>query len=269
MALLSLAHICVLPMTPPDLVDIAASAGFGAVGMRLEPAMAEEARFPMLAGSPMLKETKRRLKDTGLKVLDAEVFRLIPGLSFDRYRPALEACAELGVGDLLTTCNVPDLSEAVDLLVEACDIAGQYGLNLNIEFMPWLAVNDIRKALRLILEANRKNAAILVDTMHVHRSNVPSEELAAIEPRHMRYIQICDATPPPGDFDTMLFQARFERLMPGDGVIPLQSYLEVLPKSLPVSAETPMRTRLAKIGPLALAKEAYAKTRKVLDDAGW
>ncbi|TPL21068.1 sugar phosphate isomerase/epimerase [Mesorhizobium sp. B2-4-9] len=251
------------------MVSTAAEAGFGAVGLRLEPAIPEEARFPMLGGAAMMKETKRRLRDTGLRVLDAEVFRLISGQSFNRYRPALEACAELGVSELLTTCNIKDRSEAADLLTEACDVANEYGLNINIEFMPWQALNDLKTAIELLRSVDRENGVLLVDTLHVHRSNVPLEELAAVDPARMRYIQICDATTPPPDFDTMLFQARFERLMPGDGVIPLQSYLEVLPKTLPVSAEVPMRTRLAEIGPLALAKEAYVKTRQALDQADW
>lgn len=93
---LSLPHITMLDLTPPQLVKVAAAAGFRHVGIRLQPALPGEERFPMLGDAPMLRETLARLADTGLTVLDIEVFRLQPGTSFAPLRPVLEAAARLG-----------------------------------------------------------------------------------------------------------------------------------------------------------------------------
>lgn len=267
--MLSLAHISLLPLTPPELVEAAASAGFDAVGLRLEPATPQDTRFPMQSGSPMMRETKARLADTGLKVLDIEVFRLVSGMSFERYLPALEAAAELGGIDLLTTCDVADEAEAVDLMSEACRITAPLGLFVNLEFMPWIAVNDLARARSIVAKVNDPNGVFLLDTLHIHRSKVPVDQLSAVRSGETRYIQLCDATIPPLDFETMLFQARFERLMPGEGVIPISDYLARLPKGMPVSAEVPMRGRMQEVGPKALAAQAAQTCRAALDAAGW
>ncbi|MEW6639555.1 MAG: TIM barrel protein [Pseudomonadota bacterium] len=270
MPTLSLAHISLLPASPLEMIDAGAAAGFDAVGIRLEPALPDEARFAVTPGSPMMREIAARLDATGLRLLDVEVFRLISGLPFARYRGVLEACAALHARELLVTCDVADEAEAADLLTDAADVAAQYGLFVNLEFMPFQAVRTLDIASRLVAKASRPNAAVLIDALHVHRAGVSVADLAQFDKRRMRYIQLCDGTVPPPDFDTMLFQARYERLMPGEGVIPLSDYLRALPRDCPLSLEVPMRGRLAEIGAVELAKQAMRTTRALLaslDDA--
>lgn len=267
---LSLAHISLLPASPVEMIDAAAAAGFDCVGIRLEPALADEARFPVTPGSPMMREIAARLDAAGLRILDVEVFRLISGQRFARYRGVLEACALLDARELLVTCNIADESDAADLLADAADVAAEYGLFVNLEFMPFFAVRDLDTALRIVARADRANAAVLVDVLHVHRAGVPVADLAAFDKRRMRYIQLCDGAQPPADPETMLFQARYERLMPGEGVIPLRDYLRQLPRDCPLSLEVPMRSRLAEVGALELAMQAMRTTRALLlslDDA--
>ncbi len=85
MPILSLDHLTVFELTPPELVGTAALAGFSHVGVRLQPAAPGEKQHPMIGDTPMLRETLARMADTGVKLLDAGVFRLrkdmdIPGL---------------------------------------------------------------------------------------------------------------------------------------------------------------------------------------------
>jgi len=264
MPTLSLAHISLLPASPLEMIEAGAAAGFDCVGIRLEPALADEARFPVTPGSPMMREIAARLDATGLRLLDVEVFRLISGLRFARYRGVLEACAALDARELLVTCDVADEGEAADLLADAADVAAEYGLFVNLEFMPFQAVRTLDIASRLVARADRPNAAVLIDALHVHRAGVSVANLAAFDKRRMRYIQLCDGTAPPPDFDTTLFQARYERLMPGEGVLPLRDYLRALPRDCPLSLEVPMRGRLAEIGALELAQQAMRTTRALL-----
>jgi hypothetical protein len=49
--LLSIAHLTVLDAAPPQLVTVAADAGFDAVGIRVWPA-ADEPAYPMLGDTP-------------------------------------------------------------------------------------------------------------------------------------------------------------------------------------------------------------------------
>ena len=59
-------------------MSCAADAGYGYVGLRLLPATAEEVQHPMVGDTPLVRETARRLADTGVRALDIEIFRLKP-----------------------------------------------------------------------------------------------------------------------------------------------------------------------------------------------
>ena len=68
---LSLAHLTVLDTTPPELVSVAAAAGFGTIGIRLTaPPSVGVPPYDILSEGPLLRETLGRLKDTGISVLD-------------------------------------------------------------------------------------------------------------------------------------------------------------------------------------------------------
>ncbi len=64
---LSLAHLSVLDATPPELVTVAAQAGFRKIGIRLSatPSVGVPP-YDMLGDTPVLRETLARLADTGL-----------------------------------------------------------------------------------------------------------------------------------------------------------------------------------------------------------
>ena len=106
-----LEHLTLLGVSPPDLVTVAAAAGFDAVGLRISPATDGERPWPVSPGSPMLAETVRRCADTGITVLDVEAVRL--GARAVDYGPVLEAAAELGARYVNAICDDPDLEAAV------------------------------------------------------------------------------------------------------------------------------------------------------------
>jgi hypothetical protein len=68
--------LTVLELAPPDMVSCARDAGFDCVGLRLIPATAEEPQHAMVGDTPLVRDTERRLRDTGIRVLDVEIFRL-------------------------------------------------------------------------------------------------------------------------------------------------------------------------------------------------
>lgn len=265
MASLSLPHICMLHLTPPELVEVAAEAGFQNAGVRLQPALPGEERFPMIGDTPMMRETLSRLADTGLGVLDIEVFRLQSGTSFAPFRPVFEAAARLGARHLLTTGDIADETVAIDLFGSACDVAAEFGLTVDLEFLPMLAVNSLAMAERIVAGAGRENGAIMIDTLHVHRGGETVDALRTADRRFIRYLQVCDATAPPPDHETMFHQARYDRRMPGEGIIPNADYLAALPAGLPISVEVPNSRLLAELGPLAFAKLARRTTLDLLN----
>jgi sugar phosphate isomerase/epimerase len=74
---IGLAALTVLELPPPELVSTAAAAGYDCVGLRLIP-VANQTLPPFDE-----RETERRLADTGVRVLDVEVFRLTPETKVD------------------------------------------------------------------------------------------------------------------------------------------------------------------------------------------
>src|SRR5580704_18928732 len=96
MPLLSLPHLTMLDATPPELVRAAAAASFDAVGVRLFPTMVGERQHPMIGDTPMMRETRGLLRDTGLQVLDVEAIWLKPDTRPANYVSGFEAAAQLG-----------------------------------------------------------------------------------------------------------------------------------------------------------------------------
>ena len=65
--------------------------------------------------------------------------------------------------------------------------------------------------------------------------------------------------------ETLLHQARAERLMPGDGGLDLVGLLQALPPRLPISVEVPMRTLAKTVDARERARRLKAKTLALVE----
>jgi hypothetical protein len=65
--------------------------------------------FPMLGDTPMRRETKRRMDDTGLVLVDASTCRIEPDSGVDDFRPALKTAAYERSGAANATVTVDAL----------------------------------------------------------------------------------------------------------------------------------------------------------------
>ncbi len=241
---ISLAPLTVLELSPPELVTCAAEAGYDGVGLRLIRATAEEPVRPTVGRTPMIRETRRRLDDTGLFVLDIEVLRLRPDTRVrDDFGPFLETGAYLGASQVLVTGNDPDQSRLGDNLCELAHLARDFGVVPNLEPMPWTEVRDLAEAARILQRCADSGAGVLVDAIHYDRALTTTADLAALPPEWVHYVQICDgALPRPTSVDELRFQGRNARLLPGEGGIDIVAMLQALP-CVPVSVEAPLRWR--------------------------
>ena len=64
----SLAHLTVLSLTPPQVVDVAARTGYRYVGLRMTRVTPDEVLYDLARDRALMKETKARLADTGVAV---------------------------------------------------------------------------------------------------------------------------------------------------------------------------------------------------------
>ena len=124
----SLAALTVLELSPPDMVEVAARAGYSHVGLRLEPATAEEHHFPLVGDAGLRRQTAERLRDTGIKVLDIEILRLKPETRVDDFDALLAVGAGFGATELLVAGNDPDQARLTDNFAALCDLAAKYGI---------------------------------------------------------------------------------------------------------------------------------------------
>lgn len=237
---LSLAALTVLELTPLQMVQCAFESGYDYVGLRLVPATETEVHHDLVGDIALRREVLVALRDTGVRVLDAEILRLKPETDVCAYLPMLETAAELGARYVLVAGNDPDESRLVDNLSRLCTLAEPLGLHPCVEPMPWTDVKDIEAGARIVRASGRKNTGLVVDPIHFDRAGTSVDVLRALPREYFGYLQFCDARPQrPTDLETLLFQARCERMIPGEGGIDLQGILRALPMNLPVSVEVP------------------------------
>lgn len=262
---ISLAALTVLELTPPEMVDCAANAGFSHVGIRLLPATPTEPQYDIVGDAPLLREVERRLADTGIKVLDVEIFRIKPDTRVGDYEAAIATAARLGASELLVAGNDPDEARLVDSFAAFCDLASSYGLGADLEFMPWTDAKDLPQAARIIERTARGNAGMLIDAFHLSRSRSRIEDIATIPPSRLHFMQLCDVPAEiPPTMDAILAEARTERLFPGEGGVDLLGLLRVMPRDIPLSLEVPTATLAKTVGASDRARRALAATKRLL-----
>jgi sugar phosphate isomerase/epimerase len=262
---IALAALTVLELTPPEMVSCAADAGFSHVGIRLLPATTTEVPYDLVGDTPLLREVKARLADTGVQVLDAEIFRLKPEVPVAEYEAAIATAAEIGARELLVAGNDPDEARLTASFAAFCDLAACYGLGASLEFMPWTDAKDLPQAARIAKACGRDNAGVLIDPFHFSRSRSRIEDIASVPPSQLRYMQFCDVPAEiPPTMEAILDQARAERLFPGDGGVDLLGLLRALPRDIPLSVEVPTHQLARTVGATERARRALAATRRVL-----
>jgi sugar phosphate isomerase/epimerase len=257
---ISLAHLTVLDTTPPELVTVAAAAGFRSIGIRLTatPSVGVPP-YDMLHEGPMLRETLERMADTGVSVLDTEFLRFEPDQPVGIPEGFLDISARLGAKHVLVMSAEPDEARTIDRFGDLCDRAAQYGLYVGLEFAVYTGVRTLAHAAQIVGKAKRANASVLVDALHFSRSGGIPAHIRAADPSLFRYAQICDASldmPGPTDTPNLIREARTGRLLPGEGVLPLAELVAALPAGAPLAIEAPCRAT-AELPALERARRAY------------
>lgn len=263
---IGLAALTVLELSPPEMVSCAREAGYDAIGLRLLPATPTEVQHAIVGDTPLARETERRIADTGLPVLDIEIFRLKPDTKVSDYRAALETGARFGAREALIAGNDPDEARLTASFAAFCDLAAEYGIAANLEPMPWTDVKTFEQGARIVAAAGRGNAGVLMDAIHFDRAGDVPASIAAAPVSRLRYMQLCDAPATrPKDLETLLFQARAERLMPGDGGLDLRGMLLAVPRDVPLSLEIPMQALTRTLPAVPRTRQMLEKTLLLLD----
>jgi len=265
----SLAHLTVLSLGPPEMVDVAARTGYRYVGLRLNRITPTEVLYPLMTDRALMKETKAHLAGTGVGVWDIECARMGPDTEPESLMSLLEAGAELGARHVLTQLPDPDFDRATDRFGRLCDLAKPLGLGVDLEFVSWTETPDLTRAVEVLNAVDRPNAGILVDTLHFDRSSCSIAALRRLPPEWFNYAHVCDApTEKPTTTDELIYTARSDRLFPGDGGIDVRGILACLPEDIPYALEIPGDLLVAKVGLEEYARRALQSSRHHLDLVG-
>lgn len=269
--LFSLAYLTIPKTAPTEHIRIAKECGYDFVSLRTIPMYLEnEPEFIMEKNPALFSATKQALLEYDMRVLDIELARVRADLDTN-FEAAFEKGAELGASNVLSSIWTQNHAFNVEQCGKICEKAAQFGLTVNLEFVTFAGVRNLKDTLRILDEVNAPNLKIMVDTVHAHRSYVTAEELSAVEADRYGLIHLCDcpAVIPDADDPEMVYVAREARLYPGEGGADIAGMLRALPKN-PCSIELPNTRRIQQHGVqwhaercLSSAKEYFAKNSLV------
>jgi sugar phosphate isomerase/epimerase len=265
---LILDHITVASLRCTDLIECSARAGFDGVSLWVagpDPNLKIEI---IEFGTSHFAEVKATLKANDQFVNGVECFGITGAAPTDANRRQLETAAEIGasMATILFFTQLPQ-PRNVEFLVEWADMAAGFGLDLTIEYMSAnLAggMNSLAQTIETISLVDRPNLGLTIDMLHLTRTATTPDEVAAVRPELIKYIQLCDG-PVTMPADRQIDEAGYNRLFPDEGEFTIDSYLSRLPKNVPVGVEVPRRNMAA----VEVARLGISASLKVLRRNGW
>ncbi|SDF46235.1 sugar phosphate isomerase/epimerase family protein [Sporolituus thermophilus] len=245
----SLAYLTVQGCPPPEQIEIAARTGYDFVSLRpIYMGLPGEPNYALAENKELLRQTRKALADTGIKLLDIELARIHDGVDVKKYLPAMEVAAELGGRHVLSSIWTSDRALYTEKFAELCDLAKPLGLTVELEFVPIASVRTLAGALDVLRSVNRENAGLMIDAHHFHRAQDKPEELDAVPRTWFHFVHLCDAPAQiPTDREEMTRILREARLYCGEGGIDIAAIVSRIP-AVPFSIELPNLARVKELG---------------------
>ncbi len=204
---------------PADFVAACASAGWPACGVWFDADTWTDA---------VARDVRQRLDDTGMIALDMEPIFVTP--AGDHGDRIIEAAATVGARNLLVVSRGVDDDRFTDRFVELCDAAAPHDIGCSIEFMAFMSIATLPQALAALDRADRPNGHVLVDHLHLARTGGSIDDVKAIDPDRLAYVQLCDAPAVgPTDLGDLVSEALDGRRPLGDGGLPVGELVDALP----------------------------------------
>ena len=262
----SLAQLTVLHASPPELAEIAAETGYDYFSMRqIYMGLPEEPNFDLSKNKKLLLETKAVMANTGIRLLDIELARIVCEIDPAKYEPAFATAAELGGKGVISSIWTENRDIYLSRFTQVCNLAAQYGLTVELEYVPVSAVKDLAGVVEVLNQVNRQNAGILVDIHHFQRAGDNPEDLASLPRKWFHMVHLCDVKAEiPTNLDEMKRIMREDRDYPGEGGVDIKSILANIPQ-VPYSIELPKISFSDKYGYKEHARKCLDSSKKYLD----
>jgi sugar phosphate isomerase/epimerase len=243
---LGLEYMTLLGAHPLHFIRTAAAAGCTYVSLRpaqLPHAPAGSPPYSLLDDPNLRGEVVSTLEEHGVGIGLFDGLGVAEGQSVERHGRSLELMPELGVTRVNTVSRDPDLARTTDEMGRLVQMAAEYDITVTVEPCPPLTVGTLAQALAVIDQVALPNFKLLIDTMHVSRSGEASM-VSDLDPDLVDYVHICDGPMAmPANAQQYLDEARNERMIPGEGEMPLVEILSGLRPDVIVSTEVPLSAR--------------------------
>ncbi len=180
--------------------------------------------------------------------MDIELARIIDGVNLKEYEAEFEVAAELGGKHVLSSVWTDDQDYAVNEFAKVCDIANQYELTVDLEYVPIASVSNLAETIDILEKVDRSNSGLLIDVHHFHRAHDTIEELTKVPKEWFNFFHLCDAPSViPSDHEEMIRIVREARSYIGEGGIDIASIVNAIPQ-VPYSIELPNKEQADLLG---------------------
>jgi sugar phosphate isomerase/epimerase len=241
--------LSVFGMPPVDFVHLAADLGCqyistGLTGFPL-PQLGQP-EFSLKDDPALRREILMAMDDRGVSIALGDGMLILPGADIAERAPDLDILAELRVPRVNSVSLDPDRARTFDQYAVLAELAAERGMKTTTEPAPGTTVGDITAGVAARKHVGRPDFQLLIDTMHLVRSGFGVADLTALEPGSIGYAQLSDTTLQPR-IDNYMQEATFERMVPGEGELPLRDIVDALPPDIVIGLEVP-RLSLAEAG---------------------
>lgn len=251
-----------------ERVQAAAAAGYAGIGLR--PGDLRRARDAGHADADL----RRLLERHALVVVEIDAIMGWGG-DDDQVRSArahesrvFELADALGARHVTVIGDVAGPRDrTIELLADLVDRAGEHGLAVGLEYLPWTNVSSLTTALDLVTATGRSNARVVIDAWHHFRGGCDWAALEAIPGDRIAAVQFDDGGPSDG---RSLEEQTFDRRLPGEGEFDLVRFLRTVAStgtSAPLCVEV-ISPRLGHLPVAEVAEQSMTATQEMLRRAG-
>jgi sugar phosphate isomerase/epimerase len=264
---LGIEFLSVFGMPPVEFVHLAADLGCRYISTTLVGLPVPRLGYPAYSlrdDQRLRKEMLAAMDERAVAISLGEGLLVRRGADSRDFAADLDVMAELRVPRVNTVSFEPDRDRTFDQIAVLAELAADRGMDTTIELAPGTTVSDVSSGLAAIDHIGRSDTRLRIDTMHFVRGGGTAAELAAIDPDRIGYVQLSDTTLQPR-VDEYMREAMFERLVPGDGELPLREIVAVVPPDVIIGLEVPqLSLALAGISPFDRLRPSVEAARALL-----
>ena len=185
------------------------------------------------------RELRTALSQSSVPILDVEVLWIHQGDQVDHLKQIIDVGAELEARYALVVSSDPSPDGSKRGFETLCRHSEGTGLQVVLEFLPITAIKSFSQAMDVVSAVGHPNGKILIDTLHLSRSGSSLADVSAAGRELFPYLQIADAPAECSEpnQEHLLAEAVNQRLLPGEGALPIKEVIGLLSPGLPISPE--------------------------------